>query len=92
MADTTNNKIKVIISDQAGGKTVTAELPTTAQMSQLIPALVSRLTMPQGTNYELVPKNSNTALKPTDTLASANVKEGDTLRLMPNVIAGQNNR
>ena len=42
-----DGKIQVIITDWAGGKAVTARLPTNAPVSQLLPALVKKLQMPK---------------------------------------------
>lgn len=85
MAD---DKIKVTVTDQAGGKTVTAELPTNAPMSRLIPALVTKMSLPSNVQYGIMHKQSGKQLQPSDTLASAGVKDDDTLRLLPNVTAG----
>jgi len=86
MAD--ESKIKVTVTDQAGGKTVQAELPAGAPMSRLLPALVQKMSLPTNTQYAIQHKQSGKTLQPADTLTSAGVKEGDTLRLMPNVTAG----
>ena len=81
-------KIKVTVTDQAGGKTVTAELPADAPMNRLIPALVTKMTLPTNVQYGIQHKQSGKQLGTNDTLTSAGVKEGDTLRLLPNVTAG----
>lgn len=86
MADA--NKVKVTVTDQAGGKTVTAELPTDAQMQRLIPALITKMQLPSNVQYQIQHKQSGKTLTPTDTLSSAGVKENDVLRLLPNVTAG----
>ncbi len=86
MAD--SPKVKLTVTDQAGGKTVQAELPTDAQMNRLIPALVTKMSLPSNVQYGVQHKQSGKQLQPNDTLASAGVKEGDTLRLLPNVTAG----
>jgi len=82
------NKVRVTVSDQAGGKTVTAELPADAPMSRLLPALVTKMTLPSNVQYGIQHKQSGKDLRGNDTLASAGVKDGDTLRLLPNVTAG----
>jgi len=84
-----DNKVKVTVTDQAGGKTVTAELPTDAQMSRLIPALVTKMQLPTNVQYGVQHKQSGKQLQPGDTLYSAGVKDNDTLRLLPNVTAGR---
>ena len=86
---TDQDKLRVTVTDQAGGKTVTAELPANAQMSRLLPALVTKMQLPSNVQYGIQHKQSGKQLQNTDTLASAGVKDGDTLRLLPNVTAGR---
>jgi hypothetical protein len=81
-------KVKVQIIDSTGAKNVTAELPDDAPMSRLLPALVKKMSLPENVQYGIQHKQSGKQLQPPDTLASAGVKEGDTLRLLPNVTAG----
>jgi hypothetical protein len=88
MPDATADKVKVTVTDQAGGKKVTAELPTNAPMSRLVPALVTKMQLPADVQYGIQHKQSGKQLSPTDTLTGAGVREGDTLRLLPNVVAG----
>jgi uncharacterized ubiquitin-like protein YukD len=81
-------KVTVTVTDQAGGKTVTAELPSDAKMSRLIPALVTKMSLPENVQYGIQHKQSGKQLQPNDTLMECNVQDGDTLRLLPNVTAG----
>lgn len=81
-------KLKVIVTDQAGGKTVTAELPADVEMSRLLPALVTKMSLPTNVQYGIQHKQSGRQLQPADTLNGVGVKDGDTLRLLPNVTAG----
>lgn len=83
------DKVKVTVTDQAGGKTVTAELPTNADMSRLIPALVTKMQLPGNVQYAIMHKQSGKQLQPSDTLKSSGVNDGDVLRLLPNVTAGR---
>ncbi len=88
------NNVKVTVTDSAGGKTVRAELPTTATMTRLLPALVTKMELPTRdqsgapVGYLIQHKQSGKELKNDDTLASAGVQEGDTLRLLPNMVPG----
>lgn len=82
------DKITVTVLDQAGGKSVTAELPADAAMNRLIPALVTKMQLPSNVQYGVQHKQSGKQLALTDTLNSVGVKEGDTLRLLPDVVAG----
>lgn len=83
------DKVKVRITDQAGGKNVNASLPADAPMSQLVPALITKLQLPSNTGYYISHKESGKRLGNNDTLSSAGVKDDDTLRLMPDVTAGK---
>ncbi len=85
MADA--NKIKVIVSDAVGGKIVNAELPCDARVDRLIPALMAKMALPPA-QYNIQHKQSGKILKKGDTLASAEIKTGDTLRLVPTMVAG----
>ncbi len=83
-------QIEVTVTDQAGGKTVEARLPTNAAMSRLVPALITKMSLPSNVQYGIQHKQSGKRLLLHDTLASVGVKEGDTLRLLPDVTAGSN--
>ena len=85
MAD---KKVKVTVTDQTGSNPVTAELPGDAEMSRLIPALITKLKLPADVKYKIQHKQSGKELADKDTLIDAGVKEGDTLRIFPDVVAG----
>ena len=87
MADN-DGKVQVRITDQAGGKNVNARLPANAPVAQLLQALIAKLEMPANQTYHLIHKDSGKQLTDTDTLASAGVLDGHTIRLVPNVTAG----
>jgi hypothetical protein len=57
-------------------------------MSQLLQALVTKLPMPSNQAYYLVHKETGKRLADNDTLASVGVQDGDTLRIVPDVVAG----
>jgi uncharacterized ubiquitin-like protein YukD len=82
--------INVQVVDQAGGKQVVAEMPYEVPISRLIGPLVSKLELPDGPDnvYQLMHKSSGKILDDSDTLKDAGVKDGDTLRLLPNAVAG----
>lgn len=44
--------------------------------------------LPEDVQYGLQHKQSGLLLKPKETLASAGIRDGDTIRLLPNVTAG----
>lgn len=86
-------QIRVIIKDPAGSKATPVELPDDVPMSRLIPALVTKMSLPtsQGgepLNYGVDHVASGKRLRNEDTLASADVREGDKLELIPIIIAG----
>jgi hypothetical protein len=82
------DRLKVTVIDQAGGKTVTAELPGNAEMNRLLPALITKMSLPSNIEYGIQHKQSGKQLQDSDTLISAGVRDGDTLRLLPCVMAG----
>lgn len=86
MAD--DGKVQVRITDQAGGKNVNARLPANAPASQLLQALITKLQMPSNQAYYLAHKESGKRLGDNETLASAGVQDGHTIRLVPDVTAG----
>jgi uncharacterized ubiquitin-like protein YukD len=57
-------------------------------MSRVIPVLISKMSLPSNVNYKIQHKQSGKQLQNDDTLKSAGVKDGDTLRLVPDVVAG----
>jgi hypothetical protein len=87
-----SDKLSVVIADQSGGKAVTVEVPANVEMRRLVPALVRKLgpadDAPYEVQHEIQHKQSGRQLQYGDTLAGAGVKDGDTLRLLPNVTAG----
>ena len=51
-------------------------------------ALVKKMGLPDNVSYSIQHKQSGKQLQDSDTLASAGVKTGDTLHLLPNITAG----
>lgn len=80
------DEVTVKVSDLTGSKVVTAKMPTSPPMSRLVPALVKKIGLPDG-SYQLQHKESGKLLGADETLMSANVTNGDTLRLLPNIVA-----
>lgn len=85
--------IKVIIIDPTGSKKVPVELPDDVPMKRLIPALVTKMSLPttqggQPLKYELDHKRSGKRLGDEDTLQAAGVQPEDTLILLPSPTAG----
>jgi hypothetical protein len=81
-------QVRLVIAAYVPPVEVTVELPVNVPMWQLVPALVSKLGAPAADNYLLEHENSGVSLRDESTLYSANVCHGDTLRLLPYIIAG----
>lgn len=86
--------IKVVVLDVTGGKAVPVNLPDDIPMRRLIPALVTKMSLPMGTIigepmvYVLDHLRTGRRLKDNDTLTSAEVMEDDRLKLVPLPTAG----
>jgi hypothetical protein len=88
------NQIKIEVWDATGNKRQLVEVPTDAEVNRLIAVLIERMNLPrhspdgQMMSYKFHHKSSGRQLLDSDTLQSANVKEGDILRLQPEITAG----
>ncbi|MFO0787108.1 MAG: EsaB/YukD family protein [Phycisphaerales bacterium] len=86
--------VNVEIWDATGNKRQPAELPDDAPVGKIIYVLVDRLGLPragpdgQPLSYKFHHKNSGKQLVDQQTLSDAAVREGDTLRLQPEITAG----
>ncbi|HRE40541.1 MAG TPA: EsaB/YukD family protein [Ignavibacteria bacterium] len=87
-------KINVTIIDATGNKEQEAALPDDAPikkiMEKLLPIMKMPLTGPDGEplSYKFHHKASGKQLKENQSLSDAGVKEGDVLRLHPEITAG----
>ncbi len=87
-------KVNVIIMDATGSKEQKASLPDDAPVRRIIAKLVQLLNLPttgpdgQPLSYKFHHKASGKQLADEQTLAEANVKDGDVLRLQPEITAG----
>lgn len=88
MMDSSDGKIQVKITDQAGGKYVDVKLPANVPILKLLPGLINKMQFPTQPTYSVVHKESGKRIAVSDTLASASVNEGDTIRIVPDVPAG----
>jgi hypothetical protein len=86
--------IQVWISDATGSRRDDVELPDDAEIDRVIAALIQPLNLPltgpdgQPMSYRFHHSESQTQLRDKATLASSGVKAGDTLRLVPEIMAG----
>jgi len=86
--------INVTVFDSTENKRVPVELPDDAPLNKLISVLVEKLNLPKlgpdggPLSYKFHHKNSGRQLQDTQTLSESGVKEGDLLRLQPEITAG----
>ena len=87
-------KVNVTIIDTTGNKEQEATLPDDAPVSRIINKLVPMMSLPatspdgQPMSYKFHHKASGRQLVEDQTLQDAGVKEGDVLRLQPEITAG----
>ncbi len=87
-------KVNVTIIDVTGNKEQEAALPNDAPVRRIIAKLIQMMSMPavgpdgQPMSYKFVHKSSGRQITDEQTLADANVKDGDVLRLQPEITAG----
>jgi uncharacterized ubiquitin-like protein YukD len=86
--------INVTVFDSTENKRVPVELPDDAPSNKIIAVLVQKLTLPTNgpdgapLSYKFHHKNSGRQVQDAQTLADAGVKDGDILRLQPEITAG----
>jgi uncharacterized ubiquitin-like protein YukD len=87
-------KVNVVIMDTTGSKEQKASLPDDAPVGRIIAKLVQMMSLPvtgpdgQPLSYKFHHKASGKQLSEDQTLADAEVKDGDVLRLQPEITAG----
>jgi len=87
-------KVNVTIIDVTGNKEQQADVPDDAPARRIIAKLVQMMNLPatgpdgQPMSYKFHHKASGRQLGEEETLAEAGVKEGDVLRLQPEITAG----
>jgi hypothetical protein len=88
------SEIKVEVWDATGNKRQLVEVPADAEVNRLIAVLIDRMNLPRNSpdgqlmSYKFHHKASGRQLLDTETLAAASVKDGDILRLQPEITAG----
>jgi uncharacterized ubiquitin-like protein YukD len=81
--------------DATGNKKQLVEVPSDAPVNRVIAVLVDRMTLPryspdgQLMSYKFHHKSTGRQLLDDQTLASADVRDGDVLRLQPEITAGR---
>ncbi len=87
-------KVNVMIVDVTGNKEQEAALPDDAPVSRIIAKLVQMMSLPangpdgQPISYKFIHKSSGKQISDEQSLSEANVKDGDVLRLQPEITAG----
>lgn len=87
-------KINVLIIDATGNKQQEAMLPDDAPVKRILEALLPKMKMPivgpdgDTLSYKFHHKVSGKQLTEEQTLSEAGVKDGDVLRLYPEITAG----
>jgi uncharacterized ubiquitin-like protein YukD len=88
------SKITVTIIDQTGNKRTDVTVPDDRPVRAIIQKLVEGMKLPatgpdgQPLSYKLHHKASGKQLREDQTFAQAGIKEGDLLRLQPEITAG----
>ena len=87
-------KVNVTIVDVTGNKEQQADIPDDAPVRRIIAKLVQMMSLPvtgpdgQPLSYKFHHKASGKQLSDEQTLGEAEVKDGDILRLQPEITAG----
>ena len=89
------SEIKIEVWDATGNKRQLVEVPADAEVNRLIAVLIERMNLPRHSpdgqlmSYKFHHKASGRQLLEEQTLESAGVREGDILRLQPEITAGR---
>jgi hypothetical protein len=86
--------IKVRVSDISGSRVNEVEAPDDVEIARILMVLVERMSLPlnspdgQLMSYKLHHRRTGSQLLDNQTMAQANVLDGDELRLQPEITAG----
>jgi hypothetical protein len=86
--------IKLTVTDATGSKRDLVEMPNDQPIIRVLAALVQAMKLPlsgpdgQPMSYRFHHAETQTQLRDDATLASSGVNAGDTLRLVPEIVAG----
>jgi hypothetical protein len=89
------NTITIEVWDATGNKKQLVELPRDAPVNRVIAILVDKMNLPRHSpdgqlmSYKFHHKSSGRQLLDTQTLLTAEVSDGDVLRLQPEITAGK---
>lgn len=88
------SNITIEVWDATGNKKQLVELPADAPANRVIAVLIERMSLPRHSpdgqlmSYKFHHKASGRQLQDERTLAEADVRDGDILRLQPEITAG----
>ncbi|MBL9149211.1 MAG: EsaB/YukD family protein [Phycisphaerae bacterium] len=86
--------ITIEVWDTTGSTRQPVEVPGDAAVNRLVAVLIERMNLPrhspdgQPMSYKLHHRSSGRQLLETETLATAGVRDGDVLRIQPEITAG----
>ena len=86
--------LTIEVWDATGNKKQTVEVPSDAAINRLIAVLVEKMNLPrqspdgQMMSYKFHHRASGRQLLDSETLSTAGVRDGDILRLQPEITAG----
>jgi hypothetical protein len=89
------SNINIEVWDATGNKKQVVELPADAVVNRVIAVLVEKMNLPRHSpdgqlmSYKFHHRASGRQLLESDSLSSAGVREGDVLRLQPEITAGR---
>ena len=88
------SELKVVVTDATGSRRDDVEMPGDQPLGRVLAAVVQALGMPlsgpdgQPMSYRFHHVETQTQLRDGETLLGSGVKAGDTLRLVPEIVAG----
>lgn len=88
------SNISITVTDAVGARKNSVELPDDVSVGRVIARLITPLNLPltapdgQPMAYKFHHLESGKQLIDSSTLAQSGVKDGDTLRLVPEIVAG----
>jgi uncharacterized ubiquitin-like protein YukD len=86
--------IEIVVTDAVGARTNKVELPDDVSVGRVIAKLITPLSLPltapdgQPMAYKFHHVESGRQLVDNSTLAQSGISNGDTLRLVPEIVAG----
>ena len=89
------SNINIEVWDATGNKKQVVELPSDAVVNRVIAVLVDKMNLPRHSpdgqlmSYKFHHRTSGRQLLETESLSSAGVRDGDVLRLQPEITAGR---